>query len=162
MDPINKLYFRMIEYYAGDPHQIQHFIKVHSFAKFIAEQEDVTGELLQVIEIAALVHDIGIKAAISEYGRSSGDLQEKLGPHEAEKMLSSIGFKESVIQRVCYLVGHHHTYETIDGLDYQILVEADFLVNIHESEYDSDALHQVNENIFNTKTGRKLLKQMFF
>src|SRR6056297_844254 len=142
-NPINKLYFKMIQYYTGDPHQIQHFVKVHSFAKFIAEQEDVTGELLHLIETAALVHDIGIKVAISQYGRSSGDLQEKLGPTEAKKMLSPIGFEKSFIERVCYLVGHHHTYETIDGLDYQILVEADFLVNFHESKYASESIHQV-------------------
>lgn len=160
-NPINKVYFKMIQYYVGNPHQIQHFVKVHSFAKFIAEQEDVTGELLQVIETAALVHDIGIKVAISQYGRSSGDLQEKLGPPEAEKLLSAIGFERSFIQRVCYLVGHHHTYETIDGLDYQILVEADFLVNIHESEYDRDVIFQVKEKIFKTKTGKVILSRMF-
>ena len=155
------MYFKMIQYYSGDPHQIHHFVKVHSFAKFIAEQEDVNGELLQVIETAALVHDIGIKVAISQHGRSSGDLQEKLVPPEAERMLSSMNFKKSFIQRVCYLVGHHHTYESIDGLDYQILVESDFLVNIHESKYDRDAIHQISEKIFKTKTGKTLLLSKF-
>lgn len=161
-DPINKLYFKMINYYSGDPHQIQHFVKVHAFAKLIAEQEGATDELLQVIEAAALVHDIGIKKAINQYGRSSGDLQEKLGPAEAEKMLSALNFNKSLIERVCYLVGHHHTYDNIDGLDYQILVEADFLVNIHESEYTKDATRQVNDKIFKTKTGKKVLAKMFF
>mgnify|MGYP000340972515 FL=1 len=33
-------------------------------------------------------------------------------------------------ERVAYLIGHHHTYDKIEGMDYQILVEADFLVNI--------------------------------
>jgi len=152
----------MIEYYTGDPHQIQHFVKVHSFAKLIAEQEGASGELLWIIEAAALVHDIGIKAAINQYGQSSGDLQEKLGPSAAEKLLSDLNFKHSLIERVCYLVGHHHTYENIDGLDYQILVEADLLVNIHESNYTKAAIHKVKETIFKTKTGRKLLKQLFF
>ena len=151
----------MIEYYTGDPHQIQHFVKVHSFAKLIAEQEGASGELLWIIEAAALVHDIGIKTAIKQYGRSSGDLQEKLGPPEAEELLSDLNFKHSLIERVCYLVGHHHTYDNIDGLDYQILVEADFLVNIHESKYNGDAIQKVNENIFKTKTGKTLLKKMF-
>jgi len=151
----------MIQYYTGNPHQIQHFIKVHSFAKLIAEEEEASGELLQVIEAAALVHDVGIKIALTEYGHSSGNLQEKLGPPEAKKILSRIGFKKSLIERVSYLVGHHHHYENIDGLDYQVLVEADFLVNMHEGAYEKDAIHQVNQNIFKTKTGKQLLKEIF-
>jgi len=160
-DPIKQLYFKMIQYYTGNPHQIQHFIKVHSFAKLIAEEEEASGDLLQVIEAAALVHDIGIKNALTEYGHSNGSLQEKLGPPEAKKMLSKLGFKKSLIERIAYLVGHHHTYENIDGLDYQILVEADFLVNIHEGAYEKDAIQQVNEKIFKTKTGKTLIKEMF-
>ena len=39
------------------------------------------------------------------------------------------GFRR-VTERVAYLIGHHHTYDKIEGMDYQILVEADFLVNI--------------------------------
>lgn len=55
-----------------------------------------------------------------------------LGPDEAEKLLNKLGVDEKIIERVCFLVGHHHTYNMIDGLDYQILVEADFLVNAYE------------------------------
>ena len=158
---IHTLYLKMIEYYRGDPHQVQHFVKVHSFARLIAQEEGARGELLELIEVAALVHDIGIKAAIAKYGKSSANLQEKLGPPETERLLCEIGFKASFIQRVCYLVGHHHTYDKIDGLDYQILVEADFLVNIHESGYDKDAIGQVDEKIFKTQTGKWILRQLF-
>ena len=41
-------------------------------------------------------------------------------------MLETLDFEDSVIDRVCYLIAHHHTYTDINGLDYQILVEADF------------------------------------
>ena len=30
---------------------------------------------------------------------------------------------------------HHHTYTGVDGIDYQILLEADYLVNADESHY---------------------------
>ena len=33
------------------------------------------------------------------------------------------------IARVAYLVGHHHTLRGIDGIDYQILIEADYIAN---------------------------------
>ncbi len=35
------LYKDMIAYFAGDPKRIQHFIKVHSFAKLIAQNENL-------------------------------------------------------------------------------------------------------------------------
>jgi hypothetical protein len=41
-------------------------------------------------------------------------------------MLGRLGFGAALVERVCYLVGHHHTYTNIDGPDYQILVEAGF------------------------------------
>ena len=37
MTNINNVLLEMINYYQGDPKRIQHFLKVHSFAKFIAE-----------------------------------------------------------------------------------------------------------------------------
>ena len=38
---INKLHLAMIELYRGDAKRIQHFCKVHSYAKLIAETENV-------------------------------------------------------------------------------------------------------------------------
>ena len=32
---------KMIEYYAGDSRRVHHFLKVHSFAKLIAEMEEI-------------------------------------------------------------------------------------------------------------------------
>ena len=31
------------------------------------------------------------------------------------------------MNRVAYLVGHHHSPEQINGIDYQILIEADYI-----------------------------------
>ncbi|MDR1580195.1 MAG: hypothetical protein LBS35_07545 [Synergistaceae bacterium] len=49
-------------------------------------------------------------------------------------MLGRLGFSPDITERVVYLVEHHHTYSDVDGPDYQILLEADFLVNMHEEE----------------------------
>ena len=38
---INKLHMAMIGLYHGDAKRIQHFCKVHSYAKLIAEMENV-------------------------------------------------------------------------------------------------------------------------
>lgn len=57
---INRIHLEMIKLYRGDPKRIQHFCKVHSYAKLIAETERVDEGDVFVIEIAALMHDIGI------------------------------------------------------------------------------------------------------
>ena len=49
-------------------------------------------------------------------------------------MLEELEFDETDIEQICYLVGHHHTYTNIEGIDYQILVEIDFLVNFYEDK----------------------------
>ena len=114
------------------------------------------------MEAAALVHDIGIKPSLERYGRENGKLQEQEGPACAEAMLKELGFAPAVIRRVCYLVGHHHTYTNIDGMDYQILVEADFLVNYFESGMSESAIRESVAKIFKTKSGTELAKEMFF
>jgi uncharacterized protein len=152
---------KMIEYYAGDARRIHHFLKVHSFAKLIGEMEGVTGEELEILEVAALVHDIGIKNSEKKYGYNTGKTQEKEGPPEAEKLLIPLTDDAAFIERVCYLVGHHHTYSNIDGMDYQILVEADFLVNLYEDKEHIKAVRSAYEKIFRTQSGRKLCKEIF-
>ena len=54
-------------------------------------------------------------------------------------MFEELGFDQDVSERVQYLIAHHHTYNNIDEIDYQILVEADFLVNIMEDGLSKEA-----------------------
>ncbi|MDO4930765.1 MAG: HD domain-containing protein [Bacteroidales bacterium] len=157
-----KLIAAMVTYDAGDARRIQHFMKVHDFAATIGVLEGLDEETLFILETAAIVHDIGIHVSEHKYGSSGGKYQELEGPAEAEKLLKAVGgYSDQQIERVCWLVGHHHTYTHIDGADYQILVEADFLVNIHEDGLSREAAERVEKNIFKTAAGRKLLKDMY-
>ena len=158
---INKLHLAMIELYQGDAKRIQHFCKVHSYAKLIAEMEKVDAETLFILETAALTHDIGIHLCEEKYGNSNGKLQEKEGPAIAEKLLADLGFSKEVSERVQYLIAHHHTYNNIDGIDYQILVEADFLVNMYEDELSEEARQNAYRNIFRTEAGKKICREMY-
>lgn len=162
MNKICALYKKMITYYKGDPLHIQHFVKVHSFAKLIAQEEGLDEKTLFILESAALVHDIGIKPSLEKYGTSDGRRQELEGPPQAEKMLRELGYPEDAIKRVSYLVGHHHTYGAIEGMDYQILVEADFLVNYYEDGLSKENIQKSVEKIFRTKAGREIAREMFF
>ena len=161
MNRIDRLYMEMIHYYQGDPKHIQHFVKVHDLSRLIGQGEGLDEDTMYVLEAAALVHDIGLKVGMEKYGRSDGKTLEAEGPAAAREMLTALGFQERVIRRVEYLVGHHHTYSDIQGMDYQILVEADFLVNIYEDRLSSDAVRHVREKIFRTRTGRELLDAMY-
>mgnify|MGYP001065989169 CR=1 FL=1 len=152
---------KMLAYYSGDPARIQHYTKVYIYASMIGHAEHLSDELQHILETAAILHDIGIKIAEEKYHSSAGVLQEKEGPALAEQMLSELGFEKDVIERVSFLVGHHHTYTGIDGLDYQILVEADFLVNLFEGNTDTAHIRATYDNIFRTETGKKICREMF-
>ena len=158
---INKLHFEMIRLYSGDAKRIQHFCKVHSYAKLIAEMENVDADTLFILETAALTHDIGIHYCEEKYGSCNGKLQEKEGPDIAKKLLAELHFEEQVSERVQYLIAHHHTSENIDGIDYQILVEADFLVNLYEDELSKEEIEHAYEKIFRTDSGKRLCREMF-
>lgn len=158
---LNKLHYEMIKLYKGDAKRIQHFCKVHSYAKLIAEMENVDEYTSFIIETAALTHDIGIHLCEEKYGNCNGKLQEKEGPALAEKLLKKLGFAKDVSERVMYLIAHHHTYDDINEIDYQILVEADFLVNMYEDGLSKEAVEHSYNKIFKTASGIKICAEMF-
>lgn len=161
MEKIESLIFEMIQFDAGEPELIHHFLKVHNFAKLIGCMESISPDLMEIAETAAIVHDIGIKISMEKYGTCNGKLQEQVGPVYAEELLKKVGFEKDMIERVSYLVAHHHTYTNIDGMDYQILVEADFLVNLYENHSNGETIENVYNRIFKTESGRKLCKQIY-
>ena len=91
MDLLDRIFAQMVEYFQGDPRRIQHFVKVHAFARLIGHREGLDAAVQQRLEAAAYVHDIGIKAAEEKFGSSSGKLQEQEGPAEARKLLEKTG-----------------------------------------------------------------------
>lgn len=158
---MEKLLTAMMEYDRGDAMRIQHFIKVYEFARLIGQMEKLDAHTQFILESAAVVHDIGIHISEQKYGSSGGKYQEIEGPAEAEKLLRSLNWPEDVTERVSYLVGHHHTYSNIDGMDYQILVEADFLVNLYEDEVSPSGQRHAYEKIFKTESGKLLCRTIY-
>lgn len=161
MDNINNVLSKMISYYAGDAKRINHFLKVYGFSKVIGAMEGLDDATQEILEIAALTHDIGIKNSEIKYHSSSGNYQQIEGPPEAKKMLEELLVNECTIERVCWLIAHHHTYKNIDSIDYQILVEADFLVNIYEDEMSMGTIKNISEEIFKTKSGLSILNNLY-
>lgn len=152
----------MIKYDGGDVPRIQHFVKVHDFARMIGVAEDVGSEQLFILEAAAILHDVGIHAAEAKYGNSHGKHQEELGPAEAKKVLAEVGgFTEQQTERICWLVAHHHTYTNVTSQDHRILLEADFLVNSFEDNLFKEAIASFRENVFRSPSAIYMLNMMW-
>lgn len=162
MKKTGKVIEAMTDYFGGDIRRINHFLKVFAFAKTIGEGEGLDESSQSILETAAVVHDIGIKQSELKYNSCSGKYQELEGPAEAEKLLKRLGYGDGFISEVCYIVGRHHTYNNINSLPYQILVEADFIVNLYEDNSDFSAIRSAYDKIFKTETGKKLMKKMYF
>ncbi len=161
MDLVQNVLLAMIDYDAGDARRTQHFLKVYQFAGLIGRLEGLDANTQEIVEIAALVHDIGIRRSEEKYHSSAGTYQELEGPPEAEALLRRVGCPAALAGRVCWLVGHHHTYASISEPDHQILVEADFLVNAYEDGLDVSAIEQVRDRVFKTESGKKLLQTLY-
>lgn len=161
MRQISDVINAMIEYYSGDVRRISHFLKVYAYVKTIGELEGLEKETREILEVTAVVHDIGIKVSERKYNSSAGNYQQIEGPLVAEPMLLKLGYDKAFVKRVCYLIAHHHTYHNITEKDYQILVESDFLVNLDEDKASEETIKNVYRNIFRTETGKTILQNVF-
>lgn len=143
--------------------QIEHTLQVLGFAEDIMKGEEVEEEKRELISIIAILHDIGIKEALKKYGSAAAPYQEKEGAVIAREILEAVGYPKEDTERVCYIVGYHHTASKIDGLDFQIQWEADLLVNLQNMEIknDKEKLSKVIEENFKTATGKKLAEHLF-
>ena len=151
----------MIDYVHGNLHDVEHLLKVYGYAKAIGEEEGLDPKTQRTLEIAAVVHDIGIPLALEKYGSDDGPHQEELGPAAAKDLLEKLGCDAETVERVCTLVGRHHTYENVDGIDCRILLEADFLVNASFHKFGSAAIEAARKGFFRTKTGIRYLDACF-
>ncbi len=152
---------KMIAYSKGNRHDINHFMKVYAFAKTIGECEGLDEAAQTILEIAAIVHDIACPLCREKYGSTNGKYQEQEGPALVRDFLEDSGLSQDAVERIAWLVGHHHTLRGIDGPDYQILIEADYLVNADESGYSRENVENTLGKVFRTKTGISLLKTMY-
>jgi hypothetical protein len=140
------------------PWGIEHTGHVLGYAEAILDGEAIGGSLRETTALAAVLHDIGFIEAQKKHGSMAGPFQELEGPAVAQAILERIGVPEDMSKRVCHIVGHHHTFASIDGVDFQILWEADTLENLLYNRKDEDETffrQKVLEN-FKTASGRKL------
>ncbi|MCD8355720.1 MAG: HD domain-containing protein [Clostridia bacterium] len=155
---VSKILFAACAYNGDDPARNHHLLKVHNYSRMIAEAEQVDEHTRFILETAAALHDIGIHNAEHIHGSSSGKYQQIEGPAVAREILQPFALPEADVERICWLIAHHHVYHPIDGIDHLILLEADFLVNAWEEPYTRQQIEHFYDNIAATKTGKALLK----
>ena len=158
---ISQIINKMIVFSEGNIHDIDHFIRVWAYAKTIAELEQLDGETQYILEVAAITHDIACPLCREKYGNTNGKHQEEEGVPMAEAFLNDAGMSADQMERIKYLVGHHHTLSGIVGMDYQILVEADYIANASENGYDRKNIDSFLNRIVKTSTGKQLINSMF-
>ena len=152
---------KMINLSDGNIHDIDHFIRVWTYARTIAELEGLDAETQDILEVAAITHDIACPLCREKYGNTNGKHQETEGASMVRDFLQDTGLTEAQIDRVAFLVGHHHTFTDVQGSDYQILLEADYIVNASENQYRRENLETFLSRVMKTDSGRQILRSVF-
>ena len=158
---IAELTAKMIDFSEGNLHDINHLMKVWAYAKTIGELEGLDAGTQFVLEASAIVHDIACPLCREKYGSTAGPYQEKEGAVLAKTFLSDTDIPAHQQERIIYLVAHHHTLSEISGMDYQILIEADYIVNAGESAYPPENIKGFGEKFFRTPSGISILKSVY-
>ena len=157
--PLGHVVTAMIAHEQGNIRRIAHALKMHGYALAIAAGEGVKAKELTLLQAAAILHDVGISAAIRQHGESTRQLQEELGAIVAREILLALGWPESDTERVCFLIGNHHSYDVDGGILLQIIFEADYCVNFQEgSRPDTSAEDMLK--LFVTSAGKALFAAM--
>jgi hypothetical protein len=152
---------KMIACSGGNIHDIDHFVRVWNYARTIGELEGLDAETQFILEVAAITHDIACPLCREKYGNANGKAQEREGAVLVEDFLQGTGLSRAQVARVRYLVGHHHTLQGIEGPDYQILIEADYLANASENGYPPENIRHFLDHICRTAAGERLIRAVF-
>jgi HD superfamily phosphodiesterase len=159
-DFVDELVEDMRSVFGDDHSRVDHALAVLGYAN---EIHAVEGGDAQVVQAAAILHDIGIHEAERKYGSPAGRYQEIEGPPIAEGILRTRGFDEERITHVCRIIANHHSARNIDTLEFRVLWDADWLVNlpeVFEKDGDSDRRSRI-DRIFKTSTGRQIALRLF-
>lgn len=148
---------KMIAFYRGNLHDISHFLKVYTFARAIGEGEGLDAETQEILDLSAIVHDIACPLCRKKYGNTNGKYQEQESAPLVEEFFRDMPVESEKVQRISWIVSHHHTYGLSEDLAYQILLEADYLVNAEEKGLPRESIQSALTNIFKTETGKRIL-----
>jgi putative nucleotidyltransferase with HDIG domain len=151
----------MKRYFKQDFKRIGHAANVARYAEQIVKGE--RGDPAVVL-CAAYLHDIGIHEAERRYKSTAAEHHEEEGPPIAREILKRLGATEDLIEEVCDIIGHHHHPRDEETLNFNILHDADLVVNLEEKQkkapIDREELVTLIERSFQTGGGRQLAESI--
>ena len=155
-----KLINEMKAVFGQDQKRIDHALWVMDYAEQIQAVEG--GDPL-VVKAAGILHDIGIHQAERKHGSAAGQFQEIEGPPIAEEILKRHDILPEAIEHTCKIIANHHSAKNIDTLEFHIIWDADWLVNLQDETpalSPAQWIERINK-IFKTPTGQQLALQTF-
>ncbi|MHB9155628.1 MAG: HD domain-containing protein, partial [Endomicrobiales bacterium] len=88
---------------------------------------------------------------------------EKEGPPVAGRILTEMDYEESNVYEVCAIIAHHHTPGPYESVNFKVVYDADWLVNLQDEVdvKDKTRLKKAIEKIFLTEPGRRLAEKLY-
>ncbi|MCD7851082.1 MAG: HD domain-containing protein [Parabacteroides sp.] len=138
----DKLALRVIEYYTQQEQaekQIIHTQAVANYTRLIAVGEKLGEQTVDLMEMAAWMHDIGCPSASLKYGSTLPEYQQKEGRIIAVDWMKNIHcLTPDEKQWLVDVVGSHHQFRAVRELRFEPLFEADLIVNLLEGYYPKE------------------------
>ena len=160
-EDMKKMLLKILEdYFGSDVSRIDHAKRVLRFAEELLAEEPADPV---VVIAAAVLHDVGIKAAEEKYGASTGKRQEEEGPPIVRSMLTKLDYRPRVVDEICEIVAHHHSPGTLETLNFKVLCDADMLVNLWKKALTVRPadLPALIDRKFLTEKGKKIALRVF-
>ena len=146
--------------FAADQKRIDHTLAVLNYTQQIQAAEG--GDPL-VVKAAAILHDIGIIQAEKKHGSAAGEYQQIEGPGIAREILQKHDLSAESIEHICKIIANHHTAKDIDTLEFRIVWDADWLVNMPDQygDINNEQSRKVIEKIFKTDKGKEIATKLY-
>lgn len=156
MDREQALLLDALLYEDGHKRRTEHILKVYGLARLLGEAESLPEEEREILQAAAIVHDLAIKYCKEHCGGDAGqDNQRREAPHLVEEFLSRAGYSPQDVAQVIELVLHHHDYQGEHSRLLGLLIEADVLVNCYEEGLAAEQA-EAAAALFRSETGKRL------
>ena len=160
---IGRINWKMVELFSAEnPAQIAHTQSVHNYTRLLAARSGCAERRIALLELAAMLHDIGCPAARAKYGDCKPPHQEQEGAAIAAEWLRDCPELNGEEKKfIVDAVGSHHRFAEAKRLGFEPLFEADLAVNLLEGYYPRERAGELCRNLVTTAAGRELFSLLF-
>lgn len=150
------------DYFDGDQRRIKHATAVADFADQINKYEHGDPAIIMA---CGYLHDIGIKNAEAKHQSSAPKHQHTEGPPVARMILEGLDVDAEMITEICDIISHHHAPRSDETVNFKVLYDADFIVNIDDEQAkkqrSKEDIAGMIAKVMLTESGKKIAKAHF-